>query len=242
MKIIFRSNNHFAKKTLVGLGGAEAWLKSLSKYLSDDATICLSIFTDKKSFTEASIDIYDDKLHVTSKTKNEDMVDAVNSAIAKSAAQLKKVKDKKTNYSLTKTEKDILSFNDLEDEIDLNPNILSGYELLDAEKALAERKNTSKYAQVTKSYVDYLYGVKDIENEIVRAEEHLSVLNHILATEIDTMLYIDYVALQESIKQIETEIKVLKNRKDSYKMNIRDERYIDEVIEEELNILSLKRK
>lgn len=39
MKIIFRSNNHFAKKTLVGLGGAEVWLKSLSKYLNDDATV-----------------------------------------------------------------------------------------------------------------------------------------------------------------------------------------------------------
>ena len=242
MKIIFRSNNHFAKKTLVGLGGAEAWLKSLSKYLSDDATICLSIFTDKKSFTEASLDIYDDKLHVTSKTKNEDMVDAVNSAIAKSAAQLKKAKDKKTNHSLTKNEKDILSFDDLEDEIDLNPNVLYGYELLDAEKALAERKTTSKYAQVTKSYVDYLYGVKDIENEIVRAEDHLAVLKHILATELDTMLYIDYVALQESIKQIETEIKALKNRKSSYKMNIRNEKYINECIDEELNVLRLKRK
>lgn len=242
MKIIFRSNNHFAKKTLVGLGGAEAWLKSLSKYLSDDATICLSIFTDKKSFTEASLYIYDDKLHVTSKTKNEDMVDAVNSAIAKSAAQLKKAKDKKTNHSLTKNEKDILSFDDLEDEIDLNTNVLSGYEILDAEKALAERKNTSKYAQVTKKYVDYLYGVKDIENEIVKAEEHLAVLKHILATELDTMLYIDYVALQESIKQIETEIKALKNRKSSYKMNIRNEKYINECIDEELNVLRLKRK
>ena len=56
------------------------------------------------------------------------------------------------------------------------------------------------------------------------------------------MLYIDYVALQESIKQLETEIKALNNRKSSYKMNIRNEKYINECIDEELNILRLKRK
>ena len=28
MKTIVKSNNHFVKKTLVGLGGAEAWIKN----------------------------------------------------------------------------------------------------------------------------------------------------------------------------------------------------------------------
>lgn len=206
---------------------------------------CNSIFfiiTDKKRFTEASLDIYDGKLHVTSKVQNEDMVDAVNTAIAKSVTQIKKVKDKKDNSSLINREDNILSFDEMADEFDLNPNVLAGYELLDAENALAERKNTPEYIRTTKKYVDYLYGVKDIEAEIKRAEEHLAILKHVLATEINTMLYIDYVALQESIKQIETEIKTLNSQKKSYKMNIRDERYMNQVIDEELNILSLKRK
>lgn len=242
MKIIVKSNNHFVKKTLVGLGGAEAWLKSLSKYLSDDAVVTLSLLTNKKDFAEVTLEIHDGKLYINSKSNNEDIVNAVNSVISKSAVQLKKSRDKKTNFSLINKKENILTFDEMAEEFDLNPDVLSGYELLNAEKALAERKMTSEYIHTTEKYVDYLYGVKDIENEIVKAEEHLAVLNHILETEINTMLYIDYVALQESIKQIKTEIKVLKNRKVFYKMNVRDERYINQVIEEELNILNLKRK
>ena len=242
MRIIIRSNNHFANKTLRGLGGAEVWLKNLSKYLSDNATIKLSLMEDKRNFAEASLDIYDNGVHINSKAKNEDMVNAINSAIAKTAVQLKKKKNKEINHNTIIDKDSLLSFTDLDERINLEPNIMHNYEFLEAEKTLALKKNSPKYKRVTKRYIDYLYGIKDIESAIVRAKEHLSILKHILDTEIDTMLYRDHEALIASIKQIENEIKDLNNRKKNYKMNIRDEEYINDRIEEELNVLRLKRK
>ena len=236
MKVIFRSNNEFAKKTLGVLGGAEEWLKSLSKYLSDEAILRLSLFIDKKEIGEASLDIQDKGLHIHAVDTNQNVVSAIDSVIHKSAYQLVKAKEKSSRNSLNNG----ISSNI--DSLNLETSLDDEYNFIEAEQKLADKKQTSTYVNTMERYVDYLYGIKALENEIDRAETQLAVLDHILQSEQDTILYRDFVLLNESIKQLNDEINMLLNKKRTYKMNVRDENYVEEALADEFNLLNAKRK
>lgn len=242
MKVTFRLNKRIPRNCFEKRGNAEDWVKCLAKYLSDEATLDLAVVTNKLD-NDASLLIRDKGMSWYASSNNENMADAIDTVVRDCAIQLVKSKGKKAfGRETLLSDESAISFDEIDDYVDLATSLNDGFELIEAEQALSIKKETPRYNRVINRYVDYLYGLKDIENEIESAENHLSMLYAIKDTELDTILYRDYELLLKSIEEIQERINALIYKKSSYKMNIRDEAYINEIINDELNVLNLRRK
>lgn len=240
MNVIFRSNDQFSNKCLRTLGGAEKWLESLSDYLSEDAILRLTVMIEKFNF-EASLNIEDRGLHIYTKDSNANEAVAINSVINKATMQLVKKKEKSLNREPL-IAKEITTFNKLDEKLEMDSETIHAFEIVEAENRLNEQKETPKYERVTSRYVDYLYELENLDVEIDRAEKQLNILFNILVTEKDDMLYREVCLLIDSIDVLQKQIMALTNCRNTYKLNNRDERYIDDVINQELQLLKLKRQ
>ena len=236
MEVIFRSNDSLSKYYLGAGNGAKRWLdQSLGKYLSDSALIRLDMFTTGIDEATATLNIVDGKLHVYAKSNVTSRLTSIEEVIKKATVQLLKHKEKNNLY-----------FGIVDDECFYSDGILNDYklqeEILSLEESLNDKKSSKYYKRITNKYVKHLYDIKEIEDEIRRAEIQLNVLYNIMDNEFDTILHYDYILLTKSIEQIEKQINLLINKKNKYKMNNRDQEYINETIDEELKILNLKRR
>ena len=238
MKVIFRSNDSFAKKTLGQLGGAEEWLQSLNNYLSEAAVARLSLFVESNDVSLATLDIIDGDLHVHSSQKNKNILTAVESVINKCSVQLKKHKVGFTNETIRYNDEYNVSFDGLGENIELNPSINSQFEMLDIEHNLTEEKKTPKYNRIMNKYINYLYRKNDIE----QAEEHLRILYSILDNvNLEEISVAEYTRLTESIVQIEKERNAMITKQCHFETNTKDKLYVDHIIEEEASLAKLKK-
>lgn len=238
MKVIFRSNNQLAKKILGQLGGAEEWLESLDRYVSDQAIGRLSLFIEENNLSLATLDIVDGSKHVHSSFKDKNAVLAVETVIDKCKNQLSKDKSKKSRETIRYNEEFNTSFDSVNEDVILKSSLTEQYDLLDAEKSLTNEKNTSRYNRIMNKYVNYLYRKNDIE----QAYEHLRVLYSIYENaDLEEMSVADYERLKESIIQIECEITSMLNKQKHFESGTKDEMYINTIIEKEYELAKLKK-
>ena len=237
MKVIFRSNDHFAKKTLGQLGGAEEWLKPLNKYLSDSAVARLSLFEENNNISLATLDIIDGSIHVHSSVKSENKLTAVETAIKKCAVQLKK-ENNINNFSDSIRYYDNIDSNNLDEDLEVDNIIDEAFDLLEVEKTLDAEKKTPKYNYVMNKYINYLYRGNDIE--ILR--NHLNILYTIYSNvDKETTTVADYERLTQSISELTEELYSMLEKQDQFENNTRDNSYIDYIIEQEATLAKLKR-
>ena len=236
MKVIFRSNDLFANETLGQLGGAEEWLASLGKFLSEEALLRLSLFIETNDVTLATLDIVDGSLHVHSSVKDNNQLTAIESVINKCAVQLKKNKRSYGNKTIRYNDK--MSFDSLQEAIELHPSINEQFKMLDVKHSLETEKKTPKYNRIMNKYVNFLY----IDNDIEQAEEHLRVLYSILDNvDLEEISVAEYVRLTESIVQIEKERNSMIEKQTHFETDTKDKLYIDQVIEKEAKLAKLKK-
>ena len=204
MKVIFRSNDQFAKKTLGQLGGAEEWLKPLERYLSDSAIGRLYLFVEENDISLETLDIVDGKKQVHASFKDKNILTAVETVIKKCRNQLSKENSNKSYETIRYNEEYNSTFESINENVVLESELTSQYDLLEAEQSLTNEKKTSRYNRIMNKYVNYLYRKKDIE----RAYEHLRVLYSIYdSIDREEISVADYDRLTQSIMQIEKEIK-----------------------------------
>lgn len=238
MKVIFRSNNRFAKKTLGQLGGAEEWLQSLEKYLSEDAIARLSLFVESNDVSLATLDVVDGDLHVHSSVKDKNKLTAIESVIGKCAIQLKKHKVDYTNETIRYNNDYNVLFDTLQSDIEVDPVIMDCFELMDVEQRLEAEKQTEKYNRIMNKYISYLYR----KNDIRRAEDHLRILYSIYDNvDLEEISVAEYERLAQSIVQIEKEINAMINKQYHFESNTKDKLYVDHIIEEEIELAKLKK-
>lgn len=237
MKVIFRSNKKFAEGTLEYFHGA---LESLSKYLSEDAALSLSLIIDKKNIVNVSLDIQDKgKLHIYANESNENKDIAINSVIRNCASRLVKNSDKSMPGRDTLLNAgEGMDFETVDKKIVLESDLTQDLKVIEAERKISEKKATPLYGQMMNRYVNYLY----LDEEINRIENQLCVLYSILETEQDTILHKDYLLLTQSIMQLEKERKALFDKKMNFENCGRVQNYVESAIDDELNLLNLKRE
>lgn len=233
MEVIFRSNDEFAKKTLGQLGGAEAFLAPLERYLSDEALARLSLFVDDTSFSFATLDIVDGSRHVHSTYKDKNVLTAMEKVLKKCSNQLKNGKNE--SYY----ENDSIRYSTFEDSVELEDlSVKEDFELIEIENDLEKEKKTAQYSRIMNKYVNFLYREKEIE----RVKEHLRIL-YAIYNDVDkeNITVADYERLTESIKQLNDELNSLLSLQYYFNNCKKDNLYIDDIISKELVLAKLKR-
>lgn len=230
MKVIFRSNNHFAKKSL--RNNAEVWVESLDKYLSDDAVLNLSLFVNQDNIATAKLNIVDKDLHVHATHEDVSFSVALESVVEKCAKQIVK------KQSNDKTYRETVRFNDENDtSYELDSSTQDAFLLIETERKLANMKKTSRYNRTMNRYVSYLYR----NNKIEQTYEHLRVLYSILdSMDEEEMTVADHKRLLASIMQLEKEVTNLTRRQATFENSVRDQEYINDVYEKEATLAKLK--
>lgn len=230
MKVIFRSNNHFAKKSL--RNNAEVWVESLDKYLSDDAVLNLSLFVNQDNIATAKLNIVDKDLHVHATHEDVSFSVALESVVEKCAKQIVK------KLSNDKTYRETVRFNDENDtSYELDSSTQDAFLLIETERKLANMKKTSRYNRTMNRYVSYLYR----NNKIEQTYEHLRVLYSILdSMDEEEMTVADHKRLLASIMQLEKEVTNLTRRQATFENSVRDQEYINDVYEKEATLAKLK--
>lgn len=230
MKVIFRSNNHFAKKSL--RNNAEVWVESLDKYLSDDAVLNLSLFVNQDNIATAKLNIVDKDLHVHATHEDVSFSVALESVVEKCAKQIVK------KQSSDKTYRETVRFNDENDSsYELDSSTQDAFLLVETERKLANMKKTSRYNRTMNRYVSYLYR----NNKIEQTYEHLRVLYSILdSMDEEEMTVADHKRLLASIMQLEKEVTNLTRRQATFENSVRDQEYINDVYEKEATLAKLK--
>lgn len=202
-------------------------LDSLSKYLSEDAVLSLSLKYKGKQ-DEASLNIVDRGMHVYAKDENILSEVAIYNAIKKCAIQIVKIKDKNLR------DRGSFKYN----EVDLDANVIDVIDFCEAEEALKKKKKTSRYQRTIDKYVNSL----NVSLEYEKNGNHLETLTSIEENQIDTMLHKDYLLLQESIQDLCHEYCDLVDEEAKFYQSQRDQKYVEEAIDDELNLLKKKRK
>ncbi len=232
MKVIFRSNNHFAKKSL--RNNAEVWVESLNKYLSDAAVLNLSLFVNQDNVATAKLNIVDKDIHVHATHEDVSFSVALESVVEKCAKQIVK------KQSSDKTYREIVRFNDEIDssyENGLDSSTQDAFLIVETERKLANMKKTSRYNRTMNRYVSYLYR----NNKIDQTYEHLRVLYSILdSMDEEEMTVADHKRLLASIMQLEKEVTNLTRRQTTFENSVRDQEYINDVYEKEATLAKLK--
>lgn len=225
MKVIFRSNDSFARKTLGQLGGAQEWLTSLEKYLSESAIARLSLFVEENT-SLATLDIIDGKNHVYSSYKDSNVLTAVETVITKCANQL--------NKNQIDINRDSIKYETIDE---YNDCCIQQFELLEIEENLNAEKSTPKYIRIMNKYINYLYR----ESEIEHANDQLRILYSIYDNlDYEFVSVADYNRLLKSIVQIEKEINSMLQKQKHFETGTKDENYINYIIEEESKLAKLK--
>ena len=233
MNVIFKSNDSLSQRFLGRENGAHEWIqKSLGNFLSEGAIVRLSLFTNGIDEAVSTLNIVDGSTHVYAKSKVSSRLGAIEEVIKKAKVQFIRNKNNKKSFD------NILSYDEEELYADYS---LDGYrtteKVLALENALNKKKKSSQYQKTTDKFVNYLY----LENEIERAENQLNVLYNIKENEKNSILHVDYVLLVQSIEQLKNEINSLIEQSRTMMSNS-EKAYIDKVVDDELNILSLKRR
>lgn len=236
MKVIFRSNNHFAKKSL--RNNAEVWVESLNKYLSDDAVLNLSLFVNEDNIATAKLNIVDKNLHVHATHEDVSFSVALESVVEKCAKQIvKKQSNDKTFRDTVRFNNEFSTFEELDENIELDPSTKDAFLFVETERKLANMKKTSRYNRTINRYLSYLYR----NNKIERTYEHLRVLYSILdSMDEEKMTVADHKRLLASIMQLEKEVTNLTRRQATFENSIRDQEYINDVYEKEATLAKLK--
>lgn len=234
MKVIFRSNNRLAKRTL-GKDGAEELLQPLNKYLSDDAVLRLSLFEEGNNINLATLDIIDGSLHVHATEKQENLLTALESVINKCSVQLKKDNIiNNFNDSIRYNDK-YNYFDNLSDDLEFEYDV---FDLLEVEKKLEAEKRTKKYNHIMNKYVDYLYR----KNEIESIQNHLNILYSIYSqVDKETITVADYDRLVQSIKDLFDELQLMLEEQKYFENNTKFNTYINNIIDQEETLAKLKR-
>jgi len=238
MKVIFRSNDHFAKKSL--RNNADVWVESLEKYLSEAAILRLDLFVNQNNVAKASLNIVDKDLHVYASHEDVSFSVALDSVVQKCAKQIIKnqLADKSYKETIRYNDEYNVSFDGLGENIELNTSINSQFEMLDIEHNLTEEKKTPKYNRIMNKYINYLYRKNDIE----QAEEHLRILYSILDNvNLEEISVAEYARLTESIVQVEKERNAMITKQCHFETNTKDKLYVDHIIEEEASLAKLKK-
>lgn len=228
MKVNFRSNDKTVKGNFELDGGIELYLQPLSKFLSEDALFNLSVLVESDKKTKANLDIMDGGLKLHAVSEGVDAYSAVNAVVKKSNNQLLK------NKSKSEPSREIL---DYEEEF-INENVINDVDITSAERALRTKEKSARYKRTMDKYVDYLY----LESEIERVENQLAQLYYVKDAEFNTLAHIDFLALEESIKQLKREINFLAQQRVKFENDVRVQNYVEQVIDDNLNVLSLKRR
>lgn len=237
MKVIFRSNNRFAKKSL--RNNAEVWVESLDKYLSEDAVLRLSLFVNQDNIAKASLNVVDKDLHVYASHEDVSFSVALDSVALKCAKQIvkKQLADKAYRETIRYNDEYNVSFERLNEDIELNPSTQDAFDLVETEANLENMKKTSRYNRTMNRYISYLYR----NNKIDQTYDHLRILYSILdSMDEETMTVADYKRLCESIVELEKEVTNLTRRQTTFENSVRDQEYINNVIEQEAKLAKLK--
>lgn len=238
MKITFRVNNRIAKYCVGKYGKPEEWLGSLKKYLSDDAILELAIFTHKLNF-DASLKIIDGKNRYLAKANDEEMANAIDSVVSKCTKQIVKASAKSNSYNDTIRYNDEfnVSFEGIDEEIELNPSTEDAFLLVETEENLAKMKKTSRYNRTMNRYISYLYR----NNQITQAYDHLRILYSILdSINEEEMTVADYRRLCASIVELEKEVTRLSKKQATFENSVKIQEYISDVYEKEAAYAKLK--
>ena len=202
-------------------------LSKLNKYLDDNSIVDIFVNTDKLDNYYVSMGVKNSNNSFYTHSNDIDLETAFNDALRKLVSKLHRSKDKKCSIDNT-------NMNDYLYED--NSNVANELDLLSATRKLNDKKSTARYNRTVQRFVDYLY----LDQEIERIENQLQALYA-------TYDYGQYAVdekdlLLQSIEQLKSEIEYLYFEKYIFQEDKRSNDYIDETINEELNILTLKRK
>lgn len=202
-------------------------LSKLNKYLDDNSIVDIFVNTDKLDNYYVSMGVKNSNNSFYTHSNDIDLETAFNDALRKMVSKLYRSKDKKCSIDNT-------NMNDYLYED--NSNVANELDLLSATRKLNDKKSTARYNRTVQRFVDYLY----LDQEIERIENQLQALYAIYD-------YGQYAVdekdlLLQSIEQLKSEIEYLYFEKYIFQEDKRSNDYIDETINEELNILALKRK
>lgn len=234
MKVIFRSNNHFAKKSL--RNNANVWVESLDKYLSEDAVLRLSLFVNQDNVAKASLNIVDKDLHIYATHEDVSFSVALESVVEKCAKQIVKKQSNDKTYKDTIRDNGV-SFESEMDTFELDSSTQDAFLLVETEKKLSNMKKTSRYNRTMNRYISYLYR----NNKIEQTYDHLRVLYSILdSMDEEEMTVADHKRLLASIMELEKEVTNLTRRQATFENSVRDQEYINDVYEKEATLAKLK--
>ena len=237
MKVIFRSNDPLAKKELGQNGGSEEWLSSLDKYVSEAATVRLSLFNDN-GISLATLDIIDGLKHVHSSSQNENPLSAVQTVIKKCSNQLKKSKYDFNNDTIRYNEEINATYDNINEDYVIVSEIVDEFELVELEEKISKEKETAKYQKIMNKYINYLYRKNDIE----RINEHLKILYSIYSeVNKEEISVADYERLLDSINMLSDELYSMLEMQESFENNKKINNYLNNIIEQETKLAKLKR-
>jgi len=229
MKVIFRSNDHFAKKSL--RNNADVWVESLEKYLSEAAILRLDLFVNQNNVAKASLNIVDKDLHIYASHEDTSFSVALESVVEKCAKQI--VKKQVTNEpceTIRYNDEFNTSFEGIDERIENN-------EMIDLAFELVNMKKSSKYNRIMNKFASYY----DRRYRIEQANEHLRILYF----EYDNineekMTIADYKRLCASILELEKEVTKLSKKQTTFENSVKIQEYINDVYEKEAAYAKLK--
>ena len=234
MKVTFKINHQQIDGCYGKKGTPNTWVKSLEKYFGEDAIVDLSVLSNSNTKV-ASLFIQDEGLEVYASAKEKSMANAIDVVIKKAVHQLEKNKEMETNYST-----DTIRYSDKYSSFEMlnvNEELDKDLELLEIEKKLTNMRKTPKYKNTMDKYVSYLYR----ENEIDRAIQQFNILFNIYYNvDPEIMTVADYNRLVESLIQIGEEIAALQRQQCQFENNTKDQKYINNVIDDEYKLVKLK--
>jgi len=234
MKVTFKVNHQNTNECFGKKGTPNNWLKSIEKYLGDEAVVELAVLATK-NINLATLSIKDDGVEVYASAENKVMANAIDEVIQKSSSQLEKNKERENNFST-----DTIRYSDKYsafEMLNINEDLNNDLELVETEKKLATIRKTQQYNTTMNKYISYLFR----ENEIDRAIQQFNILFNIYYNvDPEIMTVADYNRLVESLIQIGEEIAALQRQQCQFENNTKDQKYINNVIDDEYKLVKLK--
>lgn len=235
MKVIFRSNDHFAKKSL--RNNADVWVESLEKYLSEAAILRLDLFVNQNNVAKASLNIVDKDLHIYASHEDTSFSVALESVVEKCAKQIVKKQVTSGYYETIRYNDEFnVSFKDIDEYLEDNES-LENDEIIDLAFELVNMKKSSKYNRIMNKFASYY----DRRYRIEQANEHLRIL-YFEYDNIDEekMTIADYKRLCASILELEKEVTKLSKKQTTFENSVKVQEYINDVYEKEAAYAKIK--
>ena len=146
------------------------------KYLSEDASLDLSLFVDEKDVAEASLKIVDNGLLINAKYTDANKYIALTSVIDKCKFQIIKSKTTEDNrQTIRHTDDYDMSFDAINEYIDLNSDLVNEIEFLELEQRVRAEKSSAKYIRSVAKYVNYLNSTFDCNRALKWLKDEVKI-------------------------------------------------------------------